>query len=318
MKTINPKELTLAAVLAVLSIVTFWYWSFAIADFVEKDFKVTSAQVTPLFFLVLTAAIFGLSAIFIKNSRLLYTGATVATLAPFFFVRATGGVLAVLVLALFLMVIAIRRTQKEFALSLGFSLSKIIRSGIPIYFTLASLIVSTYYFSNLNEERALASFLPKPALEFTVKLLAGSLKSITGIPLRAEATVDEVLTELVKKGLEEQGLSFSRITPEVLRQAVTKERETFAAQYKIKLQGDEKIIDVLQSTARERIQGLLGPASYYLPALSTLTFFFAFKALTLPLYFIALLAAWILLKLMIIGKILKSEKQEVAIERLTL
>ena len=68
----------------------------------------------------------------------------------------------------------------------------------------------------------------------------------------------------------------------------------------------------------ERLEDLLGPFVQYLPLLSAFAFFFAFKALTFPLYFMSVALTAGLIRALRMATIITIESQQIEVERLTL
>lgn len=277
--------------------------------------------IIPLAGLIVAASFFALAALFIENKWLIHSSTILSVGTPYLFIQANTTVVALLAITLFFSAFAVYRIRKEFIFSLGFNLSKTTKAGLPIYFTVASLLISTFYFSNITEEKALSSILPKSAVGFALKNLSGPLGSLTGLNLPAlnpEATVDEVLLKLVEEELKSQGVTISRLSRPELLAAIAVQREGFAKNFGIKLKGQEKLGDILYSTISQRIEELLGPYKKYLPVASAVAFFLAFKTFTIPFYYLTTLVVFLLIKIMVWSKILRSEKQQIEVERLTL
>lgn len=314
------KGIVLAILVAVLNIAVFWFWFRAAPLLTGGEFQNYRSFIIPVGGLILSASLFSLAALFIKNKWLAYSSAVIAIGAPYLMTRATGLVAGIGLASAALIVLAIHRIRKEYSLSLGFSLSKTTKTGLPIYFTIASLIISVFYFGNITEEKALSSILPKPAIGFALKNLSGPLGTLTGLDLPAlnpEATIDETIIKLVEGQLKSQGLAASQLPRQEFLSAIAAQREGLAKNLGIKLKGQEKIGDVLYGVMGQRIEELLGPYKKYLPAASAIAFFLAFKTFTIPLYYLTTLTAFLLIKIMVRSKILRSEKQQIEVEKLS-
>ncbi len=316
---INLKEILLGILLVASSIATFWLWSGVMLLVVAGDFNEYNKFIVPVAGLAISGAVFSLSAIFIKNRWLAYSIPAIAVSSSYLFTVASGTVVGILAVSIFFIAIAVHRIKKEYLLSLGFSITKIFRSGVPLYFTIASLTVAAFYLSLIDEETAIPALLPRSTLNFTLNRLSEPLSALTGIPkISTEATVDEILINLLQEQLTGQGIAFSQIPKQELQKALANERAALAEKYGIKVKGSEKIGDLFYDAITTRLLDLLGPWRSYLPYASAVAFFFAFKAFTIPLYYLSLLITFLLIKLMVLTKILRSEQQEIKVEKLTL
>lgn len=320
----QTKEVILAILIAVLNIAVFWFWFKAAPLLAGGEFKNYGSFIVPVGGLILSASLFSLAALFAKNKWLAYSSAVIAIGAPYMLAKATALTIGIGLASITLIILAVHRIRKEYSLSLGFSLSKTTKVGLPIYFTIASLIVSVFYFGNITEEKALSSILPKSALNFTLKNLAGPLESLSNLPrgfiefLNPESTVDEALLKLVEKQSHDQGIDITKVPRQELLRALSSQRGEFAKVLGIKLDGQQKIGDVFYNVISRRIEELLGPYKKYLPVASAIAFFLAFKTFTIPLYYLTTLVTFLLIKIMVWSKILRSEKQQIEVERLTL
>lgn len=218
--------------------------------------------ILPLIGIVIVASLFSLSALFIKNNWIVFPSILVGISSPFLFVPATNAAIGTLLLSILFMMFAVRRIQKEFTLSLGFSLTKLLKGGLPLFLTTASLIIAVFYLAEIDEKRALEIFLPRRAtVNLVFKYLP--LSEISNIPQEASQDAADILYEAVVANIEK----------------------------------------------------LLGPYRHYLIFASAAAFFFAFKAITLPVYYLSLILTFALFKIMIWGKILTIEKKEIEVER---
>lgn len=304
-------EESVLGVFAVLIItIAFWFWHKNISIILTGEFGDYINFILPLAALITAGSVFLLLGLFVKNIWIAYTAAVISIGVPFFLVEAVSVALGTLVLNLFLIAFALHGIRKEYAFSLGFSVSKTAKAGLTVFFTVASLIISLFYLSELSTEKALAAFFPKSALNFTLKNISGSLESITGIPdVSPDTTVDQVLTQLLRQKLGSKDIPVNMIAAE---------RKEFAQKYGINIKGNEKISDVFYRSVTDYIYRLLGPYQQYLPFAAAAAFFLAFKTLTIPLYYATVFFTFLLIKLMLWSKILRSEKQQVEVEKLML
>ena len=68
----------------------------------------------------------------------------------------------------------------------------------------------------------------------------------------------------------------------------------------------------------ERLEDVLGPFVQFLPLISALAFFFAFKAFTFPLYLVSVAATALLIRGLRMATIVRSAPRQITVERLTL
>lgn len=302
-----------------IDILVFWFW-FKTAPFIAAgEFQNYWSFLIPLAGLVLAASFFTLMAVFVENPLLIFGTAFLGSGIPYFFVQANTTIIILFLGSLFLSFSAVYRVRQEFNLSLGFNLSRIAKSGLPIYFTISSLIISVFYFVNIKEEKNISAILPKPALSFALKKLSGPLESLSGLPdLNPDATIDEVLFKLAEKQLTEQGINLSKFPRKDMLQVIASQRQEFAKNLGIELDGQEKVGDVFYRAVSQRIENLLGPYKEYLPVASAVAFFLAFKTLTFPLYYLAFICVYFLIKIMIAVKLLTKELKKIEVQKITL
>lgn len=315
----NLKEFLLAFITAGSIIAVFWLWFEAMPFIIAGEFERYTNFIVPLAGLVVAGTLFSLASIFIKKDFLLPGVCVLAAVVPYFFISLTGVAIGAIFAHVLLLLLASYRIRKEFVLSLGFSVLKILKGGLPLFFTLSSLVVAVFYISMITEDNAISSLLPKPAFQATLKGISGPLLPILGLPATDfEATIDEALTTLLKQELESQKVLIEKIPKKEIARLIASQRESLSKNLDINLRGDEKLSDVFYSAITERLQELLGPYKKYIPYASAIAFFLAFKTLALPLYYLTLLITFLLIKLMITFSIIKREVHTIEVEKLTL
>lgn len=302
-----------------MSVATFWLWHKIVPAIIGGETTIYGFFILPVAGLVLSAVLFAFAAIFIKTRAIAIAAALIGAGAPFFFVQATLSSLIVLGASLLLALYARHRIHWEYLHSLGFSVSKILKSGLPIYFSITALTVSIFYFSLIDEKEALSSLLPQPALDFALKTFSGPIQSLTGLPeINPDETVDDLLTKLVVAQAKSQGVLISKIPKSEFERSRTTLLAQLFQNYNIKLSGKERIGDVLYKTITERAEDLLGPYKTYLPFVSVIGFFLAFKTLTWPLYYLTLIILFMVVRLATAAHIVRKEKQQIEVEKLLL
>ncbi|MBI2056141.1 MAG: hypothetical protein HYT37_02070 [Candidatus Sungbacteria bacterium] len=314
------KELILAAIAVAASIAVFWLWSGRVAVVQGTDIRGYSALILPIAGICLSGAFFAFAMLFVRNVRIAYLSAGLSVGTPYLLLPASSVVFGTFVLSIFLILFSARRMRSEYALSNGFSISKIAREGLPLYFTVASLVISVFYLHQLNQQNGAEALIPRPALDYTLRWLTKnpSLFESLDVPaINPDMSIDEVLKNFLQKELEDAG-GVNKIPEQELSRLILEQRTVLSRQYGISLRGNEKVGDVLNHAVQSYMARLLGPYQEYLPFASAAAFFLAFKTLTLPLYYVTLLLSNILIKLAFYGKILKREKEKIEVERVML
>ena len=315
------KELVLGILVVFSNIAMVWVWSDKVAIVLNSEFREYTALVIPIFSMCVSGAIFSLGMLFIRNPNVGYTAAIIALGAPFLLFSASRVVMGALGLSIFLAIFSVYRTRKEYAISLKFSASKILKNSLPLYFTAVSLAISIFYLHQVDTKGATNPLLLRPALDYTLRLLAKnpSLFESIGIPaMGPDMTIDTALESFIREELKKQGIAGKKISPQELALLLAEQRSVLAKQYGIALRGDEKIADALSFAIEGSLSRMLGSYAEYLPFVSAAAFFLALKTLTLPLYYLTLLLAYILIKLLLYGKFFKREKEMVEVEKIKL
>lgn len=315
----NLKELILAALAAIASVTAFWSWFMAIPLLTTGEFGAYINFGVPVLGLLLSVSLFSLAALFTREPKIIYSAAVISVSAPYFFIKASAFNISALAVGAALAILAVHRIRKEYELSPGFSITKFLKSGLPLYLTVTSIVVSAFYLNAVDEKNVFSTLLPKPALEFSLKTLSGPLGSSLGLPeIDPESTVDELLEKVVSEGLKTQGIPLAQLPKSELSKLIEAQRDELADKLGIKVKGNERIGDLLYETVTGKAEDLLGPYRSYLPYASGVAFFLAFKTLTIPLYYATLLITFLLIKIMVLTKILRSEQTQIQVARLTL
>lgn len=317
MSTTLWKELSLGIVTLGISVGVFLLWQSVIAPVAEGEFEAYANLIPAVVGLIFAAAAFLLLAAFITNVWMLYGFGLASIAIPFLFTSATSIVLAALVAGVLLGIFAIKRTKKELVQCFGFSISKVARAGLPLYFTAASLIVSMFYFAHFDTQNSIAILVPRPALRFILDTLPNSVGSSVGLPpITSGQSVDDFLTELVVTQLEGQGVEREAIPHDQLTGLIAQQREAFSEQFGISLKGSDKIQDALYLTMTQKIEEILGPYKRFLPIASVVAFFLAFRTLTWLLYYFSYFVVFLSVKILTVVKFLTRQTEEVEVEKL--
>lgn len=317
---VMTKELVLGLLTVAAGFFSFWLWKETMPLFQAGVLTHAESFVAPIASLILAASLFMLASVLITRSRLRVAAAAATIGAPFLLAIPPLRAMPLIPIAVLLALFASRRMRKEHELSLGFSTAKIAKAGLPMFFTVASILAAWFYFQTMqDQQKAVAALIPRPITDLMIRVLAEPLKEATGLPeIRADMTVDELLAASIRKELGENGVTLTSDGERGVTELLAHQRDAFARQYGITLQGNERVGDVLHRAIIERLADVLGPFVTYLPLLSSLAFFFAFKAFTFPVYLISVAATALLIRLLRTATIVKSESRQITVERLTL
>lgn len=314
------KETALAFFATLISVADFLLWQKSIPYIASGALGNGFQFIAPVFLLSLAGACVSLASFFVSRPWMLYGSTAMGIGIPFFFLAPSGaaaaGFLGSVVLALF----AAYRMNREFHFSFGFLLSKIVKYGLPLYFTAAALAVSVFYIENVRKDSQdpLSFLLPRPVIGFLLEKTSQSFAPSLGLfAIRANQPADETLAVLVSESLRAEGISEKTVSSEERARLLELERARLKRELGIVVREGDTVLDAFYLTIGERVRDLLGPYAPYLPFASGVAFFFAFKALTLPLYFFSLALAFLLIKLALLTTIVRVEKKKVEVERLT-
>ncbi len=315
----NLKELILAFLAVSTSAVAFWLWQDVAPQIVAGEFGTATVYLASIATLVLAALFFSLGALFIKGKYVLYPAVVASMALAYFFMPPSGAALGALALGILLAAFAAFRIHEEYELSLGFSITKFLKSGLPIYFTAFSIIVSVFFLGAIPEDKAIVAIFPKSAFTAALEVFGKSLTSLGGLQgLDLNATVDEAIRQLLVEQFEAQKIPLGSISKIEFEKLILAQRDEFAKNFGLKLSGKEQIADIFYTALTQRLETLLGPYKVFLPYAAAVTFFFALKTLTIPLYYLALLTTFASVKLMLTLGILSRRGEQLMVERIAL
>ncbi|MBI2053168.1 MAG: hypothetical protein HYT41_00270 [Candidatus Sungbacteria bacterium] len=318
--TATIKEFGLAILAAVLSVAVFWIWRSEVPLIAAGAFENYRSFIVPAIALGIGACVFSLASIFVSWRSVRYAFAALPFLAAMMFFPPQAAMAGVCAAAALLGVFAARRMRAEYESSLAFSTSKILKAGLPIYFTAVSLVIALLYYQEVSLKNNLASsIVPHVAVDLSLRFLTGAVSDLQGTAdANSLMTVDEFLAQNLEGQLKEQGTSLKSISQRQIAEIIAGQRNELAKRYGIQVKGGERLADVLHRTITSKVEEILGPYARFLPFLSALTFFFALRVLTFPLYFVVVVVVALLITLLHAVKIIKSEKKQIEVERLIL
>jgi len=309
---ITFKEIIIALLVAASGVANAYFWKQLIFSPAYTDVTLFSAPAATLF---LFAILFSLLSLFGKSGILGFSAIAVAFIGSFLFIPAGAAAFLGIALALSLSLLAFRRIRTEARIAVFFGLSKILRQGLPLFFTTLAFVVSVFYFSSIALEKD-QTILPRSVFEFSLPFLQNTLQGM--IPgFRAAATVDELLLEAARSQLGAE-VDISKVPKSQLEKLLAEERQSFSQGLGIKITGKEKAADLIYELANQKIEDFAGPYKQYLPYLTAFGFFLAVKVLTLPLYFITLGLLWLAVQLLLSLGVLKKETVTIQAEKVIL
>ncbi len=321
---INGAEALLGCAAALASALALWQWAGLVPAIAAGEFGRYTAFIGPIAVLTGAAAVFSFAALFIRTAWVMYCAAALGIFIPFFLLSASAAVLAVAALAVLVSFLAVHRIRREVALGAAFNALQFLRSHLPLYFTAVSLVIAMFYFSALDDERALRFILPRPAFHVVLEFLVSEESPAAsflggGFTLSPDMTVDEFLGAALEAQLKKEGIAPAAIAPTEWRRLIALERSALEKEYGIAARdGGERIEDVFYRTAILQLRSLLGPYESFLIPASALAFFFAFKLFTFPLYLVTLALVFFLVKALVAAKVLTRTTEQVTVERLSL
>jgi len=314
------KESSFAVLASAFSIAVFWIWRSEVPLIAAGAFENYRSFIVPAIILGIGACVFSLASIFVSRRSMRYAFAALPFLASMMFFPPQAAMAGVCAAAALLGVFAARRMRAEYESSLAFSTSKILKAGLPIYFTAISLVVALLYYQAVSaQNNIVSSIVPRAAVDLSLRFLTGAVSDLQGTAdANSLMTVDEFLAQNLEGQLKEQGTSLKSISQRQIAEIIADQRNELAKRYGIQVKGGERLADVLHRTITTKVGEILGPYARFLPFLSALTFFFALRVLTFPLYFIVVVIVALLITFLHAVKIIKSEKKQIEVERLIL
>ena len=318
-QSVRIKETIAAAAAIGMTLAAAVLWRADLDILQGSDLGAYVSFLVPLALLLGAGCFFLIAATFIRTPWMGYGMAIAAVGVPYFFASFSSLTVMAGCVSAGGIVYALHRMRKEYAFQHHFSISKIAYAGLGLYFTAVSLIVSVYYVGTIDREKAIFAILPRSVFDATLTPTSDWMESFLGVPeLDPTASVDDTLVTLLEEQMRSRGITDVSLPPDDLRRLLSVQRENLKRQLGVTFTGKEKIKDVLYNSAIDRLGELLGPYQRYLPLAAGITFFFALKTITYPLYYLTVFVTFLLIQLLRMGRIVKSETQTIEVERLTL
>jgi len=308
----NLKELIIAVLVVVSGVLNAYLWKQLIFSGSYSDLALFSLPIASLFLFVVS---FAMLAMLGENVLLGLFAVIAAFIGSFFFVKASTAVLSGLLLTLVIALWAFRGIRKEAKSQNIPQMNRVLRQGLPLFFTAVAVMISVFYFSGIAISEP-QTFVPKAAFELTIPYLEGVLQNI--LPgFKASLSVNELLRKNAEEQLEGE-LGLKSVPEEQLKKLVEEQRRALEQGLGLKISGEERAGDLIYSLANQKAEDFLGPYKRYIPYLSAFGFFLAIKVLTFPLYLISLALVWLTVKLLLAFEFIKRETVSVEVEKLSL
>lgn len=261
------------------------------------------------------AVFFGLTALLNAPSRFAYLLALIPFGVAGFILSAHVWLSMGVLLAAMLSILSWFQIRRSEEVTMSFSVVKGLRSGLPLFFTSLALLGSLFFYEE-QKKQDIVEFIPRQAFNIFFPYFAGALGQgeATASP---DDTIDELIARLV---VEEAGtaLGTNSVPPSYLEAFVRAQREAFSKQFGIELRGDEKVGDVFYLVANKKANEIAGPYIDYLPIAFSVGIFFALKALSLPISWLAIAISSLIVWIMRKSGILQEVTQSVTITSYTL
>ena len=312
MQQSNGKELALGILTVAVGLANAYLWKGVVLGGGLGPAALYSLPVLALFAF---AILFSLSSAFIRR-RLTRAATAIASLTSgYLFVPFSGTVAAAAAASALAGWYAADEIAHEEKDSARFSTRKILRGGLPVFFTAVALTLAVFYFVTVSDQHD-QTFLPKAMFDAAIPLLQRPLAGI--LPgFRSDASVDDLMLAFAAAQIGKE-FDIGTLTPAERERLVAESRRALATELGIKLSGDEKAGDVLYEVTNAQVAKLLGPYHGYLPAIAAVGFFIAVKAITMPVYWITLLLVWLVVKCLVAAGILRQKTETVEVTRIGL
>lgn len=310
---LSLKEITLAVLTVAVGLLNAYIWREVLF---AGEFKEATFYSLPVAALFLFAILFSLASAFIREGLLRNIAAALGLAAGFLMVPFQPVVLSGAALSALGGWYAAGQIANEAEASNYFSVRKILRGGLPVFFTAVALAFAVFYFSLIGGQSD-QSLLPKGLFDAVVPLLERPLQKI--LPgFRSDASVDQLILAVAAQQMG-GGIDPSRLPPAERQQLLNEGRKALSVELGIlTLTGGEKGIDVLYQAANAQIAKFIGPYRDYLPFIAAFGFFIAVKAFTLPVYWLTLILTAGAVKLLLLIGFLNQKTETIQVTKLTL
>lgn len=308
--TTAGKQVVLAILTVAVGFANAYLWNDILF---AGGFREAAFYSLPVLALLAFAALFALSSVLIRDPFSRSITAVLALGAGFAFAPYSSVTATALGLSAIGGWYAASAIAGEAASTTAFSMRRIFRGGLPVFFTAVALLLSTLYFGLLRQQAATEA-VPKTLFDALIPLLEKPLQPI--LPgFRSDAAVDELLLAFAGA---QAGINPADLLPAERETLIRESRDVLERDLGIALVGTERGGDLLYRIANAQIKNLLGPFAAYLPFLAAFGFFVTVKAFTLPVYWLTLILVSVVVKFLLAAGWLRQHTETITRTRLTL
>ncbi len=310
--TANSKGFIIGILTIAAGITNAWFWKGAL---ISGEFKDAAFYSLPFVALFLFTVLFALSSAFIRKPILRTVSAMIALAAGYLLVPATVVAASAAGASALAGWYASDAIAAEYRDSNAFSVRKIFRGGLPVFFSAVTLTLAVFYFTAVSGASGHA-ILPKALFDAAIPLVEQPLQNF--LPgFRRDATVDELLLAFASRQL--GGEVDIRTLPLAERSDLLAQgRQALSQELGVELTGNERGGDVIYRAANAQIERIAGPYQRYLPFLAAAGFFIAIKALTVPVYWISLILLFAVVKFLLKMGLLTEKVETIEVVRISL
>lgn len=230
MQQANWKEILLGILTAAAGLASGYIWKDVIA---AGAFSHIWFYSLPVALLIAYTLLFLLSSAFI-SSRGLRSGAAILSLAAnYLFIPYTGAVLSAVLITSAGAWFAAESIHKEARTANYFSARKILRAGLPVFFTALSLVLAVFYYSATKDDEE-RFFLPRALFDRIIPFLEKPLGGV--FPgFKVSASANDILFSIIARSSGEEALK--EIPPAERERLINKAREELGRQLGITITG---------------------------------------------------------------------------------
>lgn len=312
MNSPSNKELILGILVVAAGALNAYLWHKAIFT---DEFKNTAFYSWPVISLLVFAVLFSMSCAFIHDRWARRSTAVIALTLNYLFIPYSSSVLLAAAVTALIGWYASGEISKEAATSNYFGARKILKNGLPVFFTALAFVLAVFYFS-FTSAKTSQSIFPRYLFDITIPALDSQIQKI--LPgFSPNSSADQLILVFASRQLGDK-LDVSELPPAEREKLLNDSRKALSRELGFEISGQEKGSDILFQAANAQVEKFAGPYREYLPLLAAFGFFLAVKTFTLPMYWIALILFAGIVKLLLAVRILKKEAAIITIEKIKL
>jgi hypothetical protein len=218
----------------------------------------------------------GLGWLMVKSKTILLTTLSLVLVSFLFSFDFRLEYLAVLIIAGLFFLFGSWRALNEKGARIKIQYHKILRRGLPSVLTGLALIIATaYYFSPLALESHTQIQIPRSWFNLMIKPMMG--------------TIEEQLQKNIQTQMGQQiPVEVQALIPQI------------SQQFELELEGNEDLEDVLYQLVNQQINKFSQPYQQYFPLGLAIGFFFALKAISIPLMWLVVLSSCLIFRILVV------------------